>query len=442
MKRQELQATLSLGSIFAFRMMGLFMIYPVFALYAQALPHATPTLIGMALGIYGLTQAILQVPFGMLSDKIGRKPIIVTGLVLFAIGSVIAALSHQLPGIIVGRALQGCGAIGSTIMAAVADNTHEDNRIKAMAMIGMIIALSFIAAMGLGPILNTWIGIPGIFGFTAILAMIGIIVLFLFVPTTSHHGLHRDTEVDSGQISTLLANKELLRLDLGIFILHAVLTATFIAVPMMLLHAGLIASRTWTIYVPVLVIAFLLMIPFIGYAEAKQKLRLIFIAAIVVLSCAQFFLLFFQYSIWMMSVILTLFFTAFIILEASLPSLIAKIAPSGKKGTAMGMYSTAQFLGIFAGGGLGGMVYHLASTNGVLLFSGILGLTWLLAAWHMADFQYLSTKVFDLSRFSERDPVKLREQLLQEPGVKEVSVYPDEDTVYLKVDRKLFKEKG
>jgi predicted MFS family arabinose efflux permease len=441
MNTQERKATFSLASIYSFRMLGLFMILPVFSLYGHQVLHASPLQIGLALGIYGLTQALLQIPFGMTSDHIGRKPVIITGLILFAIGSLVAASAHGITGIIVGRAIQGTGAIGSTITALVADVTQEERRMKAMAMIGMTIGLSFVVAMIVGPILNTWIGIPGIFAVTAGLAIVGIVVLLTRVPTPKKIVFHRDTETDPGQFFHLLRNKELLRLNLGIFVTHAILTATFIVIPVVLLHtAHLAESRQWMIYLPVLILAFIAMIPFIILAETKRKMKQVFLGAITCLSLSQLFLWPWHSSAFEIAVILFIFFTAFTLLEASLPSLVAKLAPVGQKGTAMGIYSSSQFSGIFFGGLVGGIVYRHFHFDGVFIFCAILGFIWLFVASKMQTPKYLSSKLLSLDKISDNDVRRMTTELASVKGVAEVMIAPEEGVAYLKVDRRQLDE--
>jgi len=381
MNKIERKAAQSLALIFSFRMLGLFMILPVFAIYAQNLTGTTASLIGFALGVYGLTQACLQIPFGMLSDKIGRKPVITAGLLLFAVGSVIAAMSHSIYGVIIGRALQGAGAIGSTIIAFVADLTRESERTKAMAIIGLTIGFSFTFAMAISPILNAWMGVNGIFWLTAVLALFGILVLYTLVPKPTSLSFHRDAELEPARLGQVLKNTELLRLDFGILCLHAILTALFIIVPISLQDlAGVAESRQWMIYLPVLVLSFLCMLPFIIIAEKKQKMKPIFVGAIATLTIAQILLLIGTANEFITAIGLLVFFTAFTLLEASLPSLISKIAPKDSKGTATGVYSCCQFLGIFIGGTVGGWFYSAHNMIGVFIFSIVLALIWLAIA--------------------------------------------------------------
>mgnify|MGYP003642898261 CR=1 FL=1 len=434
MQHSERSSITSLASIFAFRMLGLFMILPVFALYAQSLPDATPVLIGIALGIYGLTQACLQLPFGFLSDRLGRKPIIAIGLLIFIAGSIVAALSQSIEGIIIGRAIQGAGAIGSVTIAFIADLTLEENRTKAMAMVGMTIGTAFMLAMVLGPILNTYIGVPGIFWLTADLACIGLLLLFkLPTPTNTHH--QRDAEPIPALFKSMLMNKELLRLDLGIFVLHTVLTALFVVLPLLLQNiAGVPEHNQWMIYLPVLVVAFFTMLPLIIIAEKQRKIRRVYVGAIMLLLLAQLGLFTLPHHTWCIAILLWLFFTAFTALEALLPSLISKIAPAGSKGTAIGIYSTSQFLGIFVGGSVGGWLYGEHQLSGVFGFCIALLALWLLIAAFMKKPQYLATYTLNIGKMDTAQSALLQQRLLNQNGVAEALIDASEGVAYLKID--------
>lgn len=439
MNRQERKVTFSLASIYAFRMLGLFMILPIFSLYAPHLRFATPTLIGFALGIYGLTQALLQLPLGMISDRLGRKPVLIFGLILFLAGSIIAALSHNIYGIILGRAVQGAGAIGSTLIAFLADSTDDSQRMKAMAMIGMTIGLSFIVAMVLGPILNDVVGLSGIFWFTALLAGCGVFMV-LCLPTPTRHVFHRDAEPVLSLFTGILKNPELLRLDFGIFALHATLTALFIVVPMTLVHQlGMVADHQWVLYLPVLVIACACMFPLVIISEAKRCLKPLFIMAIAVITISTLGLSF-AHKLIFIAVGLCVFFIAFTFLEASLPSLISKIAPVGSKGTAMGVYSSAQFLGIFVGGTLGGFILSHCGMTSIYYFCAALGGLWFLVALGMRSPKYLSSKIVKLIHLDPAQLDVLEQQFLALKGVHEAMIAVDEKVAYLKVDKKEFDE--
>ncbi len=437
----ERRTALSLASIYSFRMLGLFMILPVFSLYAHGLKGVTPTMVGLALGIYGLTQAILQIPFGMLSDRIGRKPIITLGLLIFVVGSIVAALAshaNSIEGIIIGRALQGGGAIGSAVLALAADLTREEHRTKVMATIGMTIGVSFAIAMIGGPLINNWLGLSGIFWLTAVLGLTGIAVLHLWVPTPKHSRLHRDTEAVPAQFTEVLADTQLLRLDLGIFTMHLVLTALFVALPVALRDvAGLPADHHWYVYLPVMALGFFSMVPFIIIAEKKRRMKEIFISAIALLALANLGLFEFHQTLTGIVVTLWLFFTAFNLLEATLPSLVSKMAPAQSKGTAMGMYSSSQFLGIFVGGWAGGWMYQHHGFSGVFLFcAGMAGL-WLVVALTMRSPSYLSTFLLNVGDIDQARARTLNDALSGIRGVAEAVIIPEDQVAYLKVDNKI-----
>ena len=372
MNTLEKHATLSLAGLFSLRMLGLFMILPVFTPYAKTLPGSTPFLIGFALGIYGLTQALFQLPFGALSDHYPRKKIIMLGFSIFTLGSIIAALSHTLWGVIIGRALQGMGAVGSVIIALLADLTRPEKRSKAMAIIGMIIGLSFFLALLLGPILEKHIQVSGIFWLTAGMGIIAILATRYLVPAHIHvpktlnqtHSFMHNTKI-------LLSHKTLLKFDIGIFILHAILTATFVVMPLYI--------KNIDIYIPALIIAIILTFLIIGLAEKNKKVHIVYRVAILGLVLSELLLWHYHASSpFLIITSLTLFFTSFNLLEANLPSLISRTAPPDIKGTAIGIYSTFQFLGIFIGGMFGGLIYGHISASAVLLACAILSLIWLI----------------------------------------------------------------
>ncbi len=438
MDSNERKATFSLAVIFAFRMLGLFMILPVFALYAHHLVGTTATLIGVALGIYGLTQACLQIPFGLLSDKVGRKPMIIIGLLIFAVGSVVAAMSDTIYGVIFGRALQGAGAVGSVIIALVADLTQEQHRTKAMAMIGMTIGLAFTVAMVLGPLLNGWIGVPGIFWLISGLAVAALFILLVFVPTPKKLHVQRDAETVPHLLKNIIKNPELLRLDFAIFSLHAILTAIFIAIPVILSsQADVTVKHQWLVYLPTLVLSFIAMVPFIIIAEKGRKMKGVLIGTIVVLGLCQIMLLVLPHNAWVIGVYLFIFFTAFTLCEASLPSLISKIAPAGSKGTAMGIYSTSQFFGIFIGGTVGGWLFGHHELNGVFIFCSALALLWLFTAMTMKQPPYLATFLINLGTIDNSTAQQLQQRLTAQPGVAEALVCADDGIAYLKIDSKI-----
>jgi MFS family permease len=439
MERQEFRAATSLAAVFSVRLLGLFMIYPVFAAYAQHLSGATPYLIGEALGVYGLSQGLLQIPFGLLSDRFGRKPMIVIGLLLFAIGSAVAAMSTSIGGVIVGRVLQGGGAVGSVILALVADLTSEENRTKAMATVGITIGASFMVALVAGPILANFIGVDGIFWLMVGLSLVGIAITEFVVPTPRQVRVHRDAETVPGLMISVLRNKELLRLDVGIFVLHAMLTSSFLVVPG-LLRGTLDVSNynQWMVYLPVLLVSVAVMVPAIIVAEKHRRMKGVFVGAVAALVLSQVLLYFGSHNFYVLLAALAVFFSAFNVMEASLPSLITKAAPPDAKGTATGLYSSLQFLGIFVGGIVGGWANQTAGTGGVFILTTVLALLWLLAAATMAQPSYLTTRLIPIRNGAGAEPESLAAKLRQVRGVAVAVVIAEENLAYLKVDSKSF----
>jgi predicted MFS family arabinose efflux permease len=442
MTKTERRAALSLAGIYSFRMLGLFMILPVFALYAQGLVGATPALIGMAIGIYGLTQGVFQIPFGLLSDRVGRKPVITAGLLLFALGSVVAAMSTDIYGIIAGRALQGAGAIAAAIMALAADLTREEHRIKVNAIIGMSIGTSFSVAMVAGPVLDKWIGVSGIFWLTSVLAIGGILILLFSVPSPVQSRRHRDAQTVPDQLKEVVRDSQLLRLDFGIFTLHLVLTSVFVVVPLMLQTEGVMNDRQWEIYLPVMILAIFAMVPFIIMAEKKRRMKQVFVGAIAVLVVAVSAMMLSQ-NLFETAFALWLYFAAFNLLEASLPSLIAKVAPPQSKGTAMGVYSSAQFLGVFVGGAMGGLLHGRYGISGVFVFDIIVLLAWLYLAATMRSPRYLSSYVLRVGPVDGAAQAReLSNELTAVQGVAEAVVLVEDGVAYLKVDSKALDEEA
>ena len=441
MSRNEVRSAASMAGIYALRMLGLFMILPVFALYAEDLQGATPALAGLAIGIYGMTQALLQIPFGLVSDKIGRKPVIIFGLLVFALGSTVAASADTIAMVIVGRALQGAGAIAAAVMALTADLIREEHRVKAMAMIGMSIGASFALAMVLGPVLNTWIGVPGIFWLTAVLAVGGIAVIVLIVPTPAVSRVHRDAEAVPGQFTAVLRDPQLLRLDLGIFCLHLILTASFVVLPLALRDvAGLPAARHWELYLPVLVMSLPMAIPFILQAEKHRRMKQVFVGAVAVIAVAEAGLSVLHGSVLSIALLLFVFYSAFNLLEAILPSLIAKVAPPDRKGTAMGVYSSSQFFGAFVGGSVGGLLHGHYGLGAVFLFCCAVALLWLLVAATMKSPRYLGTRVLRIGPQDAASAHKLAEQITAVRGVAEAVVIAEDQVAYLKIDQQALDE--
>lgn len=441
MSPAELRATIGLAGVYGLRMLGLFIILPVFAFYTEDLPGGNDyTLVGIALGAYGLTQAILQIPFGWLSDRIGRKPVIYLGLILFAIGSLIAAVASDIYWVIWGRIIQGAGAISAAVMALAADLTREEHRTKAMAIIGMTIGTVFAISLIVAPLLNQWIGVPGIFAMTGVLALLAMIVVNKIVPDPQISRFHSDTEASVASLARVLRDTQLLRLNYGIFALHATLMALWLVVPLTLRQAGMAANDHWQIYFPVLSLSIVLIIPAIIYSEKKAKLKFVFIAAIAILAAGQILLAITSDSVWGTAGALLVFFTAFNLLEASLPSLISKIAPVGAKGTAIGIYSSTQFLGAFAGAAAGGYLFSVYGSYALYAFCGSLVLIWLILAVTMKAPAAVRSKMYHVQEMDLNRSRELSRQLAAIPGVYEALVLVNEGVAYLKVDMKGFDE--
>jgi predicted MFS family arabinose efflux permease len=433
MNQQERHSVFSLAFLYATRMLGLFMVLPVFILYGDGYEGATPELLGFAMGAYGLSQALFQIPFGAMSDRVGRKPMIFLGLAIFALGSILAATSEHIYGVIAGRFLQGAGAIASVIMALLSDLTSDGSRTKAMAIIGMSIGLSFSLALVLGPIVAEGFGLSGIFWVTAMLALIAGVWLLIKVPSPTHLNRNRDAALFRDQLSAVLKDSQLMRLDIGIFALHMALTAIFIAVPLSLVSdAGLAKESHWWVYFLVLVLSFFAMVPFILIAEKRQKMKPVFCAAIALLVFSALAMIGLRHSALGFCLALFLFFMGFNLLEASLPSLVSKLCPAGGKGTAMGVYSTYQFLGAFCGGVAGGAVLANFGPSGVYILVSALSGLWLVIALSMQAPQHQSTMSLNFSNLMDDQITLLSRELISVRGVEDVVVVP-QGAAYLKI---------
>lgn len=381
MTSHERRASAWLASIFALRMLGLFLILPVFAVHAASLPGGQDAmLVGLALGIYGLTQGVLQLPFGAASDRFGRKPVIVAGLLLFAVGSFVAAFSHDVVTVIIGRALQGAGAISAAVTAFIADSTRESQRTKAMAMVGMSIGLTFALSLVVAPMLYRSIGMDGIFVLTGALALAAIGVVIWAVPPAPAVPVHAPG-VPRMSLLSVAFEPDLLRLNAGIFILHVMQMAMFVVVPGWLIErGGLALAEHWKVYLPVVLISFVIMAPLLFLGERRGHLRTVFIGSVALLLVVQLLFALQPDGLIPLAGLLLAFFVGFNILEASLPSLISKLAPAEARGTALGIYNTTQSLGLFVGGALGGWVLRGSGAPAVFAVCAGLAVLWLLLA--------------------------------------------------------------
>ena len=380
----ERRASGALASIYALRMLGLFLVLPVFALQARHYPGGdNAALVGLAMGIYGLTQALLQVPLGMASDRIGRKPVILGGLTLFAIGSAVAAWAPSLTWLAIGRALQGGGAISAAVTALLADLTRDSVRTKSMALVGISIALMFALSLVAAPVLAEHIGLSGLFLLTAGLALTGMaVVAWVVPPEPPLPGV-----AGRGSLREVLRDPELLRVDLGVFVLHAVQIAMWMAVPALLVQAGLDAQHHWQVYLPAVIGSLLVIGGLLFRLERKGYFRAVYLGSILLIVLVQLGFLFTLQdsapSLWLSGILLTLYFVGFNTQEASQPSLASRLAAPHQRGAALGVYNTLMSLGIFAGGSLGGLVVQQWGGSGIFVASTVLMASWLLLAWPM-----------------------------------------------------------
>ena len=386
MTPQERRSSASLAMIFAFRMLGLFLVLPVFSLEASKYPGGDdPALVGLAMGIYGLTQGFLQIPFGVASDRFGRKRVMVIGLVIFAAGGVMAALATNMTWLVAGRALQGAGAISAAITALLADQTRDVVRTKAMAMVGASIGLMFAISLVLSPLLNALLGLSGMFALTAVLAVSGIAVVLWWVPAEpAKHAEELPAKLGESLLA-VLRQLALLRLNFGVFMLHAVQLAMWVAIPAMLVQAGLDKHDHWQIYLPAVVASFVVM-GLVFAMERRGYLRAAFLVAVAMIAVVQLALLWVASitpSLHALAALLFLFFCGFNVLEATMPSLASRVAPTAARGAAMGIYNTLQSLGFFAGGWLGGLGAKLYGTQGIFVSCTLLMVLWLVVAWPM-----------------------------------------------------------
>ncbi|MBE0366779.1 MFS transporter [Pseudoalteromonas aurantia] len=438
LNRLEKRAAVSLASVFAFRMLGLFMLMPVLAIYGQSLEHVSPMWIGLAIGVYGLTQALLQIPMGWLSDKFGRKPIIIMGLIVFALGSVVAATADSIYWVTAGRALQGMGAIASALLALASDLSRDEQRPKVMAVIGMCIGLSFAVAMLLGPMVASAFGISGVFWLTAILAISGILIIVFLVPSAVQRAPKGDTVATFVDIRRLIKHPQLLRLDLGVMLLHLTLTTLFVVLPGQLITGGLAAPQHWQLYIPVLLLAFILMAPVMIIAMKKQKEKEAFLGCIGLLIASSLTLVLVIDSVIGIALCMLLYFIAFNFLEATMPALVARLSPANQKGSAMGVFSSGQFFGAFLGGILGGYIAQQGNPHGVFAAVACVGVIWLVIAWRM-QIPPKSKIISLLVSLSEGEKAKdIADKLITLPGVIEATVVPEESRSYLKIDDKIF----
>ncbi len=430
----------SLGSIFLLRMFGLFLLLPVLAVHVHQFPEATPFHIGLALGIYGLTQALFQIPYGMASDRLGRKNVIAFGLLVFMAGSVVAAMSDSLWGLVMGRALQGAGAISSAVLALTADLTREQQRTKSMAIIGVSIGFAFLLSLIMAPILQSIIGVTGIFWMIAVLSLLAIAVLYKVVPTPDRMNLNRDILPAPAQFSAVFSNRQLWRLDIGIFSLHLILTALFVVTPIILIERlDIILSDHWKLYLPILLASAVGMLPFIRLGSRPgYEFRVFKMAILLLLVALSGLTVAVQNHYWFIIFFLMMFFSAFNALESMLPSLVSRIAPATIKGTALGVYNCFQFSGMFVGGAVAGILYGQFGVLSVYIFCGGVAFIWLLIALTTTQTRLFVNKIVSIADFSGSQHAQLIDRIKQLKGLEEIVVVAGETTVYLTVDPQTF----
>jgi len=433
MSRFELRASASLASLLALRMIGLFLILPVFAVHAADLPGGDSlTLVGLALGAYGLTQAVLHVPFGIASDRYGRKKVIVLGLLVFAAGSFVAALAPDIYWTIAGRALQGAGAISAVVIALLADLTREEHRTKAMAVIGASIGIAFALSLVAAPGLYRLIGMHGIFALTGALALGGIWVALQGVPPAPAARDLAGSGMSLGRLGRIARDGALLRLNAGIFLLHLTQVAMFVVIPAALVrYGGLAVEAHWKVYLPVMILSFVLMVPPILAVERRGRLKSVFLGAIALLALVELGFLGFGTSFAAIVGLLTAYFVAFNILEAMLPALVSRVAPAAARGAAMGIYNTTQSLGLFAGGILGGLLAQHFGPGAVFAVSAGAAIVWGLVATSMRVPPLAVSRTIPIGPVD--DPERLRAALARVNGVREAIVIPEHGVAHLKV---------
>ena len=433
LSRPERRAVAVLSGIFSFRMLGLFMFLPVFSVHAHEYAGFTPLLVGVAIGIYGLTQGMFQVPFGMLSDRFGRRPVITAGLLIFALGSVVAALADDIWGIVAGRALQGMGAVAAAVMALAADLTGEAHRTRVMAVIGASIGAAFALALVLGPVITEAAGVSGLFWVTAALASVAIVLLYVGVPAPPRMTARGGSALAG--LNTALRDGQMLRLHAGIFILHGVMVATFVALPIALRdRAGVDVADHWKVYVGVLLASVVFTVPLILFADRANRSRTVMLLGVVLLGAALAGLAGASAGGVVLMACMVVYFIGFNTLEASLPAMVSRVAPMRARGAALGVYSTLQYLGAFAGGILGGWLLGTGGEQLALAAGAGLCAGWVLIALGLREPRRLSVERLSVGTIESDSVDALTARLLAVPGVVEAVVVAEERTAWLRVD--------
>ncbi|WJG09680.1 MFS transporter [Aliiglaciecola sp. LCG003] len=435
MNATELRAAISLAFIYVFRMLGLFMVMPVIAVMATDYENYSIFLVGLAIGGYGLTQAFLQIPMGMLSDKFGRKPIIMLGLLMFCAGSIVAALADDMWWLIIGRVLQGAGAIAGAIMALAADVSRENQRAKVMAIIGIAIGFSFYLALLLGPIIGNNFGLSGIFAVTAVFAVICMPLLWWVVPNANNYAPSGDTLPKLTDLTAMIKNPQLLRLNVSVCLLHLMITLLFVQLPSMFVTAGMDLDKHWQLYLPILLLSIIGLAGLMSI-NRKHSGNLVLIVAVLLLVAA--FSGFASFNgLWTLAICAVIFFTGFNYLEANFPAMVSNIAPAGKKGSAMGMYASFQFFGAFAGGLISGLLNQYFLPHLVFVVAILICLAWLVLLVGLNGNDQLKRYTLSAKVTIQQHP-ELKHKLAKLQGVHDITIVPEQQAVYLKVDTKLF----
>lgn len=431
LNKTERKATLWLATVFGSRMLGLFMLLPVFSIYGKNLAGYSELWIGLAIGAYGLSQALFQVPMGIASDRFGRKPVIYFGLLLFALGSVVAACSHSIYGVTAGRLIQGAGAISSAVMALAADLSRDEERPKVMAMIGMFIGMSFIVAVIVGPLLAEELGLSGLFWFIAAMAIVGLLIIRLCVPNAVNRAPQRDSIPQLVQIKEVIRNPQLWRLDAAVFVIHLSMTALFVVLPTSLVATGIAKNHLWLVLFPAFVISFFGIIPLMICFTHKKRVKRGLQVAVAMMAVGLFCYPWLHSKIGLLALV-AIFFCGFNYLEASLPSLLARLAPAGQKGSAMGVFASSQFFGAFCGGALGGAISQHYSATVLLMVVAVILIIWGIISTGLVERSPWKNVSIPLP--AGADEQALADRMVAVQGVEEVIIVAEEHTIYLKYD--------